>query len=263
MPTPPAPEVCTVEPHVCVSPPEWLPEMRREPQPSCCWGPGRRHPRGPSCVRQSWRHDRPGPAAAPAMDPCSLTWGCWTRVREHHAPAGPGAHAGASRGPALRGDLPWAAARPFSWPPGRWTAAWTRATHELPSHQDARLLAAPPWPPSPGRWAFCCRCPRPRPQERPPVDEFLGQLPAELRTGCPTTTANHRLVYGLGHPPSGHLGPSPASCALTLAAVRTLSFARISPEALSSCALHLAAVALPYGTVTPPRTSAPRVPEPS
>lgn len=96
------------------------------------------------------------------------------------------------------------------------------------------------------------------------MDEFLGQMPAELRTGCATTTANHRLVYGLGAPTLWAPGAfPPASCALTLAAVRTLSFARSSLEALSSCALHLAAVALPYGTVTPPRTSAPRVPEPS
>lgn len=82
MPTPPAPEVCTVEPHVCVSPPEWLPEMRREPQPSCCGGPGAATPAAPAvCGNPGGTialdprlHGRRTPARSPgAVGPASVS----------------------------------------------------------------------------------------------------------------------------------------------------------------------------------------------
>ncbi|XP_008561285.1 PREDICTED: olfactory receptor 2A1/2A42-like [Galeopterus variegatus] len=86
---------------------------------------------------------------------------------------------------------------------------------------------------------------------RPPVDHFFCELPAVLRTACADTTANHRLVYGLGTPvlllPLAFIL---ASYALILAAVGKLPSAKSRLKALSTCGSHLAVVGLFYGTVT-------------
>ncbi|KAM5236312.1 olfactory receptor 2A7-like [Ctenodactylus gundi] len=86
---------------------------------------------------------------------------------------------------------------------------------------------------------------------RPAVDHFFCELPAVLRTACADTTANHRLVYGLGVPillvP---LACILASYALILGAVAKLPSAQSRHKALSTCGSHLAVVGLFYGTVS-------------
>ncbi|VTJ82098.1 olfactory receptor 2G3-like [Marmota monax] len=86
---------------------------------------------------------------------------------------------------------------------------------------------------------------------RPAVDHFFCELPAVLRTACADTTANHRLISGLGVPIL--LVPLTfilASYASILATVGKLPSARSRLKALSTCSSHLAVVGLFYGTVS-------------
>nr|XP_004671861.1 olfactory receptor 56-like [Jaculus jaculus] len=86
---------------------------------------------------------------------------------------------------------------------------------------------------------------------RPAVDHFFCELPAVLRTACADTTANHRLVHGLGV--LILLVPLVlilTSYACILVAVHKLPSARSRGKALSTCSSHLAVVGLFYGTVS-------------
>ncbi|XP_057616688.1 olfactory receptor 2G3-like [Chionomys nivalis] len=86
---------------------------------------------------------------------------------------------------------------------------------------------------------------------RPAVDHFFCELPAVLRTACADTTANYRLVYGLGVPIL--LVPFAlilASYTWILTAVCKLPSAGSRRKALSTCSSHLAVVGLFYGTVS-------------